>query len=163
MADLTPHERERIFLEEKARLEAREGLESKKAKATTNSFAAICLALLAVPAGLWILTTVTGAIARKVPAPELSAEQKKRIDLHGPRPDLYELQARIENSLKKTARDPDSVKIYEWSDIFFNDKDGWIIKADWGAKNGFGGMTRAANWFVVSKKGYTVKPGDAYQ
>jgi len=163
MTDITPQERQRIFLEEKERLEVRKGLESKQAKATTNSFAAICLALLAIPVGIWLLTTVTGSIARKFPAPELSTEQKKRLELHGPRPDLYELQARIETSLKKVARDPESVKIYEWSDIFYNDKDGWIIRADWGAKNGFGGMTRETNWFVVSKKGYAVKPGDAYK
>lgn len=160
MADLTPQERERIFLEEKARLEARKNLESKSVKAKTNSVAVFGFAVLAIPVAIWVLTAVTGRIASSIP---VSEEQKKRLELHGPRPDIYELKARVETSLMKTARDPDSVKIYEWSEIFFNDKDGWIIKADWGAKNGFGGMTRQTNWFVMSKKGYTVKPGDAYK
>ncbi|MCF6175943.1 MAG: formylglycine-generating enzyme family protein [Victivallaceae bacterium] len=62
--------------------------------------------------------------------------------------------------LKSVAKDPDSIKIYSSSKVFYNDTAGWIIQCDWGGKNSFGGMNRSINWFVINH-GQVIKMKDA--
>lgn len=54
----------------------------------------------------------------------------------------------VENYLEKVAKDPDSVKIASCTKVMRN-KDGWLVGCTWRARNGFGGMSVATNWFTI--------------
>lgn len=68
----------------------------------------------------------------------------------------------IKEYLRVRLRDPDSIKFYQCSDPILAD-DAWVIACDYGAKNGFGGMNRIQEWFVI-RAGHVidVKDADAY-
>ena len=97
-------------------------------------------------------------------SPKLTKEEKKeqhRIAKHGEKP--IDIEYDVKSYLGNIAKDPDSVKIYSCSNIFYNESDGWMSLVDWGAKNSFGGMNRAVNWFVIDKGRIQMKPADAYK
>lgn len=71
----------------------------------------------------------------------------------------------IEKYLKAVAREPASIKIGNCSSApSYDPKNGWLVACEFRGKNGFGGMTRNANWFVI-KHGRVVKklPISAYK
>jgi len=91
-----------------------------------------------------------------------SAEDKleaRRIAKHGQQISKYW----VKSYLKRVAKDPDSVEIFNASEVSYNEKSGWLMLVDWGAKNSFGGMTREVNWFVMHNGVITMKPSDAYR
>lgn len=70
----------------------------------------------------------------------------------------------VERYLKSIAKDPKSVTFYGWSEILYNDDSGWIVQCDWGARNGFGGMSREVNWFVIRNGAVAqMLPGDSFR
>lgn len=54
----------------------------------------------------------------------------------------------VKDYLKSAARDPDSVEIDSCTGVL-EAQEGWVVGCDWRARNGFGGMNRESNWFVV--------------
>ena len=55
----------------------------------------------------------------------------------------------IENYLKETLNDPDSLKVY--TTTLNRSKDGYVVLCDYGAKNAYGGMIRKSTFFVINK------------
>jgi hypothetical protein len=157
MAELTPEERERIYLEEKARLEIRKQLESQpqpKPKPETSRVAKGCLWLIIAFVGLSAISAIVGKSSSSSSSHSDSTpqnpEEAKREKKHGAPPDKYVMQDQIERFLKAAAKNPDSVKVYNYSNMAYSKDDGWVITADWGAMNGFGGMNREQWAFAVS-------------
>jgi uncharacterized protein YgiM (DUF1202 family) len=70
----------------------------------------------------------------------------------------------IKEYLKSTARDPDSLIYEQWSDVNYNENDGWLVMCEFRAKNGFGGYERDAKWFII-RNGHVAdfKNIDAYK
>lgn len=69
----------------------------------------------------------------------------------------------VKEYLRTIAKDPDSLKYEQWSDVFYNEDDGWIVLCVFRGKNSFGGYDKAANWFVVHHgQVVAVKEADAY-
>jgi len=54
----------------------------------------------------------------------------------------------VETYLKRVARDPDSVKISNCTQVY-EGKEGWLVGCEWRGKNGFGGMNATVNWFTI--------------
>lgn len=97
--------------------------------------------LLVIICGTWPTTTAQ---------PTISPEQQAQIDKHGEmNTGLAEFV--IERHLKETVNDPESVKIYRMSRLY-RDPQGWVIDAEWGARNSFGGMVRQTTRFTLSQK-----------
>ncbi|HUA19519.1 MAG TPA: hypothetical protein VMB25_12300 [Bryobacteraceae bacterium] len=71
MAELTPEERQRIYLEEKVRLEARRDIESKRI--TPGKF--IGYALLVI-LGLFIVAWIAGSLEESAKTPEQRAKER---------------------------------------------------------------------------------------
>ena len=70
----------------------------------------------------------------------------------------------VKEYLKSTARDPDSLTYEKWSDVSYNENDGWLVMCIFRAKNGFGGYERDAKWFIVQHGSVVdVKNIDAYK
>lgn len=109
-----------------------------------------CAIVLFSLLGIFIVVLAIDTINPKSPPP-ISAEEQKRIDKHGECPASSTFKATVEQILKNGAKDPESVRIYKMSEIFYNEKDGWICEFDWGARNSFGGMVRSSDWFVAHK------------
>jgi hypothetical protein len=85
------------------------------------------------------LTHYQGILTRR------QAEAAARTALFGPQP--YG-SSEVRRFLRSIARDPKSVKIHECSRPGLGDE-GWVVACDWSAANGFGGMNRAYNRFVI--------------
>ena len=83
-------------------------------------------------------------------SPDILAMEKK----HGLAPAQYNFEASIDEYLKSVAKDPDSVKVFAYSKEKFSLKDGWMMSADFGARNGFGGMNREIFTFAISNGPY---------
>ena len=54
----------------------------------------------------------------------------------------------VETYLKRVARDPDSVKISNCTQVY-EGKEGWLVGCEWRGKNGFRGMNATVNWFTI--------------
>lgn len=55
----------------------------------------------------------------------------------------------VKTYLKKTLRDPESLKIYSIETQKKDNDVTYIVTVDYGAKNGFGGMERKTDQFTV--------------
>ena len=54
----------------------------------------------------------------------------------------------VEQYLKRVANDPDSIKIDGCTEVYHTKK-GWLVGCDYRGRNGFGGMVRQSNWFII--------------
>jgi len=69
----------------------------------------------------------------------------------------------VEMYLERVVREPDSLEYIDWSDVYFNENDGWLVKCTYRAKNGFGGYEVGSNWFVIQHgQVVDIKEADAY-
>lgn len=69
----------------------------------------------------------------------------------------------VEEYLKNMANDPDSLKFEEWSKVYYNENDGWVVYCVYRGKNAFGVYIKAANWFVIQHSQVVdMKEADAY-
>ena len=70
----------------------------------------------------------------------------------------------VKDYLKSIVNDPDSLKFEDWSDIYFNEKDGWIVLCKYRGKNTFGAYVLNVNWFVIQHgRVVDVKEPDSYK
>jgi len=70
----------------------------------------------------------------------------------------------VKEYLKSITRDPDSLVYEKWSDVKYNEGDGWLVMCVFRAKNGFGGYERDAKWFIIQHgRVVEVKNIDAYE
>jgi hypothetical protein len=70
----------------------------------------------------------------------------------------------VKEYLKSITRDPDSLVYEKWSDVKYNEGDGWLVMCVFRAKNGFGGYERDAKWFVIQHGSVVdVKSLDVYK
>ena len=70
----------------------------------------------------------------------------------------------VKKYLKSSVRDPDSLIYEKWSDLNYNENDGWLVMCIFRAKNGFGGYERDAKWFVIQNSNVIdAKNIDAYK
>ena len=109
--------------------------------------------LLALGTILVIALVIIGACTSKStpePATPSDPEQQAQIAKHGEM-DAYLAEVLVKRHLKNSAKDPESVKIYGMTELYYTPK-GWAIGADWGARNSFGGMVRSSTIFTLSKK-----------
>ncbi len=68
----------------------------------------------------------------------------------------------VKEYLRAVARDPKSVDVEACTKVFEADE-GWVVACDWRARNGFGGMNRESNWFVIRQmRVIEMKPITAY-
>lgn len=65
--------------------------------------------------------------------------------------------------LKAVANDPDSIEIDSCTPVYYT-TEGWLVGCNYRGKNVFGGMIRAANWFLFQHgQIVSVKDSDAYK
>jgi endonuclease YncB( thermonuclease family) len=70
----------------------------------------------------------------------------------------------VKKYLKQVTKDPDSLKCDNWSKIYRDKKNGWVVRCTYRGKKSFGGYARSTNWFVIRhSKVVEVKPADAYK
>lgn len=68
----------------------------------------------------------------------------------------------VKRHLKVAVDDPDSLKFDFWSDVSYNDNDGWIVKCEFQAKNAFGAYVRDSKWFII-QHGHVVEVRESPQ
>lgn len=85
-------------------------------------------------------------------AAEENVELARREKLHGEKP----LQSAWDNGvpivkryLQSIANDPGSIKYEGWWPLMYSEKNGWFVKCDWRAKNGFGAYVRSVDGFYI--------------
>lgn len=101
-----------------------------------------------------------------VPKTIVQTEQEKLVVKFGQKPSggFDGVPREIKSYLKAVAKNPDSVKINTCTDVSVDAKSGWVVGCDWNAQNGFGGMNRAKNWFVIKNREVVkMLPGNAYK
>jgi hypothetical protein len=73
--------------------------------------------------------------------------------LRGPRPEASGWDGsyrEVKRYLKAVARDPDSVEIDGCTEVRVDERrNAWVVGCNWRGRNGFGGMNREANWFLI--------------
>lgn len=89
--------------------------------------------------------------AEKAKREEAEDEQKRGGPPKTRLADWIEVLEPAIKHIRSTARDPDSVKVYDASGIVKYKEDGYLQKINFGARNGFGGMNRYTGIFVVRK------------
>lgn len=112
--------------------------------------------------------------AQKLAEEKLRAEQKQAEEKHKkleatigkqPTKSAFNGSVRIvKEYIEKIAKDPGSINYVSWSEISYNESDGWLVKVVYRGKNSFGGYVVNCNWFVI-KFGIVsaMKSCDAYQ
>ena len=55
----------------------------------------------------------------------------------------------VKDYLINGAKDPSSIKCDNWSKVYFNKSDGWIVQCRWYGKNSYGAVVPSINWFVI--------------
>lgn len=55
----------------------------------------------------------------------------------------------VKRYIESIANDPDSIKYENWWPVMYSEKDGWFVKCDWRAKNGFGVYVRSVDVFYI--------------
>jgi hypothetical protein len=58
----------------------------------------------------------------------------------------------VKSYLKGIARNPASVDVETCTDVSVDQKNGWIVGCTWLGQNGFGGMNKESNWFVIKNR-----------
>ncbi len=70
----------------------------------------------------------------------------------------------VVNYLKNIAKDPSSIKCDNWSEIYYDKNNGWIVRCRWYGKNSFGALVPSMNWFIIKhNRVIQIKPFDAYK
>ncbi|MDH4201533.1 MAG: hypothetical protein OEV87_01395 [Phycisphaerae bacterium] len=70
----------------------------------------------------------------------------------------------VKDYIRSVAKDPDSLQFDKWSDVYYNENDGYIVYCVYRGKNSFGGYTVSANWFVIQySQVVVIKESDAYE
>ena len=69
----------------------------------------------------------------------------------------------VKRYLREAAKEPSSLKFESWSQVYFNENDGYVVKCIYRGKNSFGGYSREAFWFVIQHgQVVDVKAADEY-
>ncbi len=79
-------------------------------------------------------------------------EREERIAKFGEPPSKSGLDGSIEcvkEYLKTVAYDSASLSYDQWSDVYYSENDGWLVKCEFRGKNPFGGYVKHVKWFVI--------------
>lgn len=92
----------------------------------------------------------------RVAAEQKRAAEREKVARMGPKPVPSAWDGsypEVTRYLKAVARDPKSVKIDGCTNVARLDKEeAWLVGCEWRARNGFGGMNRESNWFVIKQE-----------
>lgn len=157
--ELSPEEKERIYLEEKARIEAQEQVKkelaekeakekAEKAAAEQKKTATGCLGCL----GVIFLVALIGSLSdtNKSPSSSPSAKSEPREIVSNSPWDGSVHQ--VESWLRENLKDPDSLEIIEWSPVQAVGT-GFAVRCKYRAKNGFGGYVIEQKLFHLDSAG----------
>jgi hypothetical protein len=105
----------------------------------------------------WVRKDLTISIA------EINAAREAKFGKRPERSPWDDSVRCVEQYLRSIAHDPDSLKFDNWSDLYYNDEDGWLVRCEYRGKNAFGAYVRNANWFVIRYgRVVSMKDSDAY-
>jgi len=81
------------------------------------------------------------------------AVAQDRIRRFGPMPHRYSsgVYDEVEQYLPHVMNDPGSLEGLECTKVY-NTERGWLVGCNWRGRNGFGGMVRQANWFIIRQE-----------
>jgi uncharacterized protein YgiM (DUF1202 family) len=70
----------------------------------------------------------------------------------------------VKRYLKREMKDPDSLKCDNWSKIYRDKKNGWVVRCTYRGENSSGGYVKGTSWFVIRRNHVVeVKPANAYK
>lgn len=117
---------------------------TKKKTQTTNETARVVLAMLLLSSFLYCVFIPSKEVVK---SPELIALEAE----FGEKPDRFESIGYVDvvaSYLMRNINDPNSLEMRGCTKIT-NTTSGWYVGCNWSARNGFGGMVKAASWFVI--------------
>src|ERR1051325_3644345 len=81
------------------------------------------------------------------------AVAQARVRRFGPMPHRYSsgVYDEVEQYLPQVMNDPGSLEGLECTQVY-NTERGWLVGCNWRGRNGFGGMVRQANWFIIRQE-----------
>ncbi len=70
----------------------------------------------------------------------------------------------VKKYLKRVMKNPDSLKCDNWSKIYRDKKNGWVVRCTYRGRNSTGGYVKGTGWFVIRRNHVVeVKPANAYK